>query len=129
MTTDTAKTTEMTPAEHIAEAIAEDQPCTCGEAGRCPRCTFDTEGAAKIIDRKLIDRKLAGAIVGQLHKAIRHLGGMSDILTITGSFQDTLEDSEVLQFLQNWNNGVRPVCICSVDETSLRQTPLRLTPE
>lgn len=42
--------TPTTLAERIAEAIAEDQPCTCGEAGHCPCCQFDADSAAKIIE-------------------------------------------------------------------------------
>ena len=36
-------------AEHISEAIAEAQPCTCGDAGHCPHCEFDTDRAREII--------------------------------------------------------------------------------
>lgn len=88
------------------------------------RCLIElTAAMVKAYEKDKAD--LAGAIVGQLYKAIQHLGGKSDILTTVGSFRDTLDDSEVLQFLQDWNNGVQPVCICSVDETPLRLAPAK----
>ena len=36
--------------ERLAEAIAQDQPCTCGNAGHCPSCEFDTDSAREIIN-------------------------------------------------------------------------------
>ena len=43
-------------------------------------------------------------IASELYKAIRHLGGGAHLLSIVGSYGDTLEDDEVLSQLRAWND-------------------------
>ena len=43
-------------------------------------------------------------IIWQLSKVIKHLGGKSDILAITGSYGDTQTDEEILEMLRFWND-------------------------
>lgn len=60
--------------------------------------------------------KESRAIHHEICDVIKRLGGKSDILATVCSRYDTLNDSDVLCFLQDWNNNVKHECICSVDE-------------
>ena len=42
-------------------------------------------------------------IIKEFYKTIEILGGMSDILSIIGSYSDTLSDKEILDELKAWN--------------------------
>lgn len=44
-------------------------------------------------------------IAGELHEAARKLGAKSDLLSIIGSYGDTLNDDEVLDALRQWNEA------------------------
>lgn len=43
-------------------------------------------------------------IIKELCKAVKVLGATSDLLAITGSYGDTLDDKEVLRMLKEWND-------------------------
>jgi hypothetical protein len=40
-----------------------------------------------------------------MYDALQRAGGKSDILSIIGSYRDTLPDDEVLERLQHWNSA------------------------
>ena len=44
-----------------------------------------------------------GHIFDQMHLALANCGATSDLLCISGSFGDTLDDETVLSMLQDWN--------------------------
>ena len=44
-------------------------------------------------------------IVHEIYKAFQRLGAPPEFLSIIGSYGDTLEDSEVLQLLEEWNEN------------------------
>lgn len=44
----------------------------------------------------------------QIYRALEILGAESDLLSIIGSYGDTLSDDEILDMLKDWNVG-RPV--------------------
>lgn len=48
-------------------------------------------------------RKIKAAIASELYGAFERLNAPPDLLSIIGSYGDTLEDSEVLQLLKEWN--------------------------
>lgn len=48
---------------------------------------------------------LAANIVLEFYKTAEKLGAYSDLLSILGSFRDTLDDEEVLSMLRDWNEG------------------------
>ena len=50
-----------------------------------------------------IVRKDMAKIVGELYKAIEALGGSPDLLSIIGSYGDTLDDQEILDALVTYN--------------------------
>lgn len=50
-----------------------------------------------------MSENLMKAIIHEVCQAIRKLGGRSDILSIVGSWNDTLEDEEILSMLKDWN--------------------------
>jgi hypothetical protein len=43
------------------------------------------------------------AIIPELFTAIRRCDGSPELLSIIGSYGDTLDDKEVLQLLKDWN--------------------------
>lgn len=46
-------------------------------------------------------------IASELYKAIRHIGGSGQLLSIVGSYGDTLDDADVLALLRQWNDRHR----------------------
>lgn len=50
-------------------------------------------------------QRLDVQIKDELYTAIKHLGGKSCILSIVGSYKDTLSDEEVLDMLRRWNES------------------------
>jgi hypothetical protein len=42
-------------------------------------------------------------IASELYQAIKHLNGGGELLSIVGSYGDTLDDDDVLRQLQTWN--------------------------
>jgi hypothetical protein len=50
-------------------------------------------------------KDMATEIVHELGKTVAKLGAQSDLLSILGSFRDTLSDEEVLSMLREWNDG------------------------
>ena len=65
------------------------------------RCATELLGA--MVKSYEVEKQTAFAIISELHKAIIHLGGDHRIQSLTGSYRDTLDDDEVLWFLQEWN--------------------------
>lgn len=51
-----------------------------------------------------IDTDYKNEIIKELCKAVKVLGATSDLLAITGSYGDTLDDKEVLRMLKKWND-------------------------
>lgn len=49
------------------------------------------------------EREITGQIITEIYKAVEKLGGMSDILSMIGSWRDTLPDADVLAGLKEWN--------------------------
>jgi hypothetical protein len=47
--------------------------------------------------------EIKNRIIKELIKAVFNLGAKSDLLAITGSYQDTLTDKEILEMLNEWN--------------------------
>jgi hypothetical protein len=43
-------------------------------------------------------------IIIALYKTCRNLGATSELLSILGSYKDTLEDEEILEYLTHYNN-------------------------
>jgi hypothetical protein len=52
--------------------------------------------------------KIEEAIFNELTQAVENLGGKSDLLSIIGSFKNTLSDEEVLMELKYWNKVNTP---------------------
>lgn len=50
---------------------------------------------------------LTAEIAAELYKAIERLDAGSDLLSIIGSYGDTLSDQEVLDLLREWNRTGR----------------------
>jgi len=65
---------------------------------------FAILGARAMAARLVRDDKkdLTLTIIDQVYAAIQKLGGMSDILSIIGSWGDTLSDEDVLDQLKDW---------------------------
>lgn len=49
--------------------------------------------------------KIHWLIKGELYRACEKLGAGRDLLSIIGSYGDTLEPDEILSMLQEWNAG------------------------
>lgn len=49
------------------------------------------------------DRSLTPAIASELHAALERLDAPPDLLSIIGSYGDTLSNEEVLEHLKSWN--------------------------
>jgi len=47
--------------------------------------------------------EIKNKIIYQLYSTVEILGGKSDILSILGSFDDTLSDEDVLDEIKVWN--------------------------
>jgi hypothetical protein len=47
--------------------------------------------------------KLTGKITAELYRALEELGAKSDLLSIVGSWGDSLSDEQVLSMLRAWN--------------------------
>ncbi len=47
-------------------------------------------------------------IIGAIYKVVERLGGRSDILSLVGSWRDTLSDADVLQHLNDWLDVTSP---------------------
>uniref|UniRef100_A0A6M3XH43 Uncharacterized protein n=1 Tax=viral metagenome TaxID=1070528 RepID=A0A6M3XH43_9ZZZZ len=50
-----------------------------------------------------MSQKIKDAIIKELQKTVYILGARSDLLCITGSYNDTLSDKEVLFQVSEWN--------------------------
>ncbi|MFI0849244.1 hypothetical protein [Mesorhizobium sp. IMUNJ 23232] len=48
-------------------------------------------------------KNIKAAIGLEFYEAARKLGAKSDLLSIIGSYGDTLQDEEVLEALRDWN--------------------------
>ncbi len=46
---------------------------------------------------------LKAKIASELYQAIKHLNGGMELLSIVGSYGDTLDDEDVLSQLRTWN--------------------------
>ena len=57
------------------------------------------------------------AIFDQMHRALFNSDAKSDLLSISGSFGDTLDDETVLAMLQDWNADAEATPLL-VSETS-----------
>jgi len=57
------------------------------------------------IKREGIIENIKDEIIFELAKSIDILGGMSDILCIVGSYNDTQTHLEILTSLKDWNNA------------------------
>jgi|GEM_PF-4689842 len=57
----------------------------------------------------MTDQNTKGRIASGFYRVIEHLGGMSDILAIAGSYGDTLTDEQVADELEAWLD-VDPTC-------------------
>lgn len=53
------------------------------------------------------ERKIHSEIIKQLHTILNAFGAKSDLLSITGSFADTMTDQEVLDDLKAWSQSKR----------------------
>jgi hypothetical protein len=53
----------------------------------------------------MADGSTKAKIAHELYEAVRKLGAKSDLLSIIGSFGDTLNDEEVLEALRDWNHN------------------------
>lgn len=51
------------------------------------------------------DDKLKAEIAVEIYRALQKLGAKSDLLSIAGSFGDTLTDQQVLNALRRWNES------------------------
>ncbi|MBO4311373.1 MAG: hypothetical protein J5828_00050 [Desulfovibrionaceae bacterium] len=62
--------------------------------------------------------KAANAIADVLYKEAEKCGAMSDLLSIIGSWGDTLTDEDTLDFLRTYNSGgdIFREVICEVKE-------------
>lgn len=49
---------------------------------------------------------LKAKIAGELYRAAEDLGATPELLSIIGSYGDTLDDSEILSMLQQYNAGL-----------------------
>ncbi len=49
--------------------------------------------------------ELAPKFASELYRAFQKLGASADLLSIIGSYSDTLDDAEVLDLLQDYNIG------------------------
>jgi len=54
-----------------------------------------------------MDRKAEIAI--EIYEAVRHLNARSDLLTIIGSWGDTMDDEWVVDALRQWNARQPPI--------------------
>ena len=50
-----------------------------------------------------MSENIKDSIIKELQKTVYILGAKSDLLCITGSYDDTLSDKEVLLYLSEWN--------------------------
>lgn len=48
-------------------------------------------------------RQIKSAIASELYKALERLGADPELLSIVGSWNDTLSDPEILELLKAWN--------------------------
>lgn len=46
---------------------------------------------------------LTAKIAGEIYRAMERLGAEPDLLSILGSYRDTLDDAEILSLLRDWN--------------------------
>jgi hypothetical protein len=53
--------------------------------------------------RKWLALDVKDSIIKELFTAIRRCDGSPELLSIIGSYGDTLDDKEVLQLLKDWN--------------------------
>jgi hypothetical protein len=68
--------------------------------------------------KKSEDVALTAQIAVEIYRACQKLGASPELLSIIGSYGDTLSDRDVLTFLREYNAGraVITEIICSVDE-------------
>jgi hypothetical protein len=52
---------------------------------------------------------ITAQIAAQLYKAFERFEADKDLLSIIGSYGDTLDDAEVLKMLQEWNRGEKVI--------------------
>lgn len=62
-----------------------------------------SEIAEALVENGVSTPAMKAAIAAELSKALRSLGAKSDLLSIVGSYGDTLNDSDVLAGLMAWN--------------------------
>lgn len=63
-----------------------------------------------------MDKNIRNKINSQIYQAFKKLGAGPDLLSIIGSYGDTLDDSEILSLLTEWNAG-RPTLYTNTTET------------
>ena len=52
---------------------------------------------------------LKAQIAHELYRALQSLGADNELLSVVGSYGDTLDDDDVLALLKNWNARVLPI--------------------
>jgi hypothetical protein len=63
-------------------------------------------------ERRAAARNTTALIVGEIYAALERLGADPELLSIVGSWRDTLDDAEVLALLQRYNamgRALRPL--------------------
>ena len=54
-------------------------------------------------------------IISEITKSLILLGAKSDLLSIIGSWNDTLDDVEILELLKNWNESKRQDMLSTIN--------------
>jgi hypothetical protein len=67
-------------------------------------------------DRHRASRRVVDDIIGQLGMAISRLGAGHELLSIAGSYGDTLSDEDVLRMLTDYNEGFHMKVIATAPE-------------
>lgn len=67
----------------------------------CGRSLFQNAEQELLVEN-LTGEELKTKIIKVLHQTLKEYGAMSDMLCITGSFNDSLDDNEVLAELKEW---------------------------
>jgi hypothetical protein len=68
-------------------------------------------------------------IISQIYIAVDRLGASIELLCLIGSFGDTLDDSEVLEMMHQYNKDGSYIneIICSIDDTpEIRRNRIKL---
>ena len=82
---------------------AEDN-CSCDLQGELCS-TWIKVTLTEFVENEEMNRK----IICELSKAIKKLGGKSDILAIIDSYGDTQTDEQILEMLEHWNHLARGI--------------------